>query len=376
MSLVKPSSHCPVCKHSIAWYDNIPIFAWFALRGRCRHCRGAFSFRYPLLELFTALLFVGLYVVYFMIGTRREMPVFLRGGWLVFTGHIILLCVLLASSLIDGEHWIIPLSVCYLAAGVGLLLSAIYPYFLSLEDNTLRHLVPYASGRSGAAALGALPGLGVSLLMLKFGIIKRSFEQWEQDEAGLSPSEETAPGAKSDQKESPSEKTPENVGAVENVRPEIIRELGFLAPILAGGLLSLWLLTGTGLNSWWEEIILTQKWLTGLLGSIFGFMIGGAVVWATRVLGSLAFGREAMGLGDVHLMAAVGAVLGWASPLIAFFVAPFFGLGWALTRLVLHRHREIPYGPFLSMGTVLVMIFYNVFIDYFANAFMPPQLNL
>jgi leader peptidase (prepilin peptidase)/N-methyltransferase len=121
-------------------------------------------------------------------------------------------------------------------------------------------------------------------------------------------------------------------------------------------------------------LITEQKWLTGLLGSVFGYMIGAAVVWATRILGSLAFGKEAMGLGDVHLMAAVGAVLGWASPTIAFFVAPFIGLGWAVARLLLHKEREIPYGPFLSVATLIVMIWHDPIVNYFLQAFTPQQL--
>jgi len=100
------------------------------------------------------------------------------------------------------------------------------------------------------------------------------------------------------------------------------------------------------------------------------------VVWATRILGSLVFGREAMGLGDVHLMAAVGAMLGWQSPTVAFFLAPFFGLGFAVLRLVIHRTREIPYGPFLSMATVLVMICHDAIVEYLMATLQPAQMTM
>lgn len=50
-SIVSPPSHCPSCGHCLAWYDNIPLISYMALRGRCRHCREAISIRYPLLEL-------------------------------------------------------------------------------------------------------------------------------------------------------------------------------------------------------------------------------------------------------------------------------------------------------------------------------------
>jgi len=376
LSIVRPASHCMGCKHPIAWYDNIPIISWFVLMGRCRHCRATFSFRYPFVELLTAMLFVGLYWAYFMEGVRSEMPLFGQGGYVVYSGHIIMLCALLACSLIDAEHWVIPLSVSYIAAGVGLIMSTIAPYWAAIRLESPWGLTPYASPGSGAAALGAVVGLAVSLLLLKFGLLKRSFAEWEQDQIDSqkkanSSGQSTAAGNSGDTATKNTVGT--SVGINTNVRREMMREIAFLAPIVAGGLIFLLVLGGEGgPGQWWQGIILEQKWMTGWLGGVFGFMIGGGVVWATRILGSLAFGKEAMGLGDVHLMAAVGAVLGWAGATIAFFVAPFFGLGWALTRLALHRSREIPYGPFLSMGTLLVMVLYDMIIGYFAGAFTIP----
>ncbi len=365
MSVVKPGSHCPLCKKAIAWYDNIPIFAWLLLRGRCRHCGAGFSIQYPMVELLTALLFVGLYWVYFRADLRGVLPGFEQGGWLVYGGHIVLVCVLLASSLIDAKHWIIPLSVSYLAAVVGVVLSMIWPYWLEVEPGQLWRLVPYATAKSGAAGLGAALGLAAGLIMLKLGLLKRSFAQLDEAHAKLAETTENGPT------EDPGDLIDQS-GIGINVRREMMLEVGFLSPAVMGGLIFMWILTAgggeSGLSRWWQEII-QQKWLAGLLGSIFGFMIGGGIVWATRILGTLSFGREAMGLGDVHLMAAAGAVLGWVSPTIAFFVAPFFGLGWAVARLALQGSREIPYGPFLSMGTLAVMVFYEPIVNYFINAF-------
>ena len=50
-SVVRPRSRCPGCGVGIAWYDNIPIVSWVALRGRCRSCGAAIAIRYPLVEL-------------------------------------------------------------------------------------------------------------------------------------------------------------------------------------------------------------------------------------------------------------------------------------------------------------------------------------
>ena len=56
--IVVERSHCPQCKHPLSWYENIPLFSWLALRGRCRHCHASISAQYPLVELLTMLLFV------------------------------------------------------------------------------------------------------------------------------------------------------------------------------------------------------------------------------------------------------------------------------------------------------------------------------
>jgi len=355
LSIVRPGSHCTQCKHPIAWYDNLPIVAWFILGGKCRHCHARFSIRYALVELFTALLFVFFFCWYFIGPGRADLPALNQGGWLIYASHVFLAGALLACSLIDAEHWIIPLEVSYTVAAIGLIAATAAPYVLPLPDQPYRALMPHATPLTAALALGAGLGLALSLALLRLKVLTRSFAEY--DEALVA-----AEKAGQEEPDIPL-----------HIRREMVRELAFLAPVALVAALALFLLTHNGpLANHWNQLLATQKWLTGLLGSVFGFMIGAAVVWVTRILGSLAFGREAMGLGDVHLMAGVGAILGWTSPLIAFFVAPFLGLGWALARLILHRAREIPYGPFLSAATVLVMLFHDRIVDYFAQVWAPP----
>lgn len=56
INIFKPRSHCPSCDHTIFWYDNIPIFSWLLLRGKCRFCKATISWLYPVIELATAII--------------------------------------------------------------------------------------------------------------------------------------------------------------------------------------------------------------------------------------------------------------------------------------------------------------------------------
>jgi len=62
-SLLIPNSFCPACKHAIAWYDLIPVVSWVLLRAKCRSCNAQISYLYPLIECFTALSFLTLFIV-------------------------------------------------------------------------------------------------------------------------------------------------------------------------------------------------------------------------------------------------------------------------------------------------------------------------
>src|SRR5690606_27373557 len=142
------------------------------------------------------------------------------------------------------------------------------------------------------------------------------------------------------------------------IRGQIGREILFLLPpaLLAG--LMVYLTGASGpMQVQWREL-LRADWLAGLLGAFNGALVGALVVWLTRIRGTLAFGRVAMGLGDVHLMFGVGAIIGGLGATVAFFIAPFFGLVLAVWMLLTGKRRELPYGPYLSLGTAAVMLLY------------------
>jgi prepilin signal peptidase PulO-like enzyme (type II secretory pathway) len=102
---------------------------------------------------------------------------------------------------------------------------------------------------------------------------------------------------------------------------------------------------------WWLG---GDRW-EGLLTSLVGMAAGGGIIWAVRIIGTAVLHREAMGFGDVTLMAMIGAFLGWQPCLLIFFLAPFAGLLVGVFSLAFHRESEIPYGPFLCLAAAMVM---------------------
>ena len=80
------------------------------------------------------------------------------------------------------------------------------------------------------------------------------------------------------------------------------------------------------------------------------------MIWAVRIVGGHALGQEAMGFGDVTLMAMIGAFLGWQATLIVFFLAPFAALFISVTQWLLTRRRDIAFGPYLCLSACFLVV--------------------
>ncbi len=94
LSLIRPRSHCPHCQNGVAWYDNIPLWSWLTLRGRCRHCGQPIAPLYPLIELASGLLAV-----------HTAWRFGLQGSTLLLIGLGFAFLVLMV---IDFYHYILP----------------------------------------------------------------------------------------------------------------------------------------------------------------------------------------------------------------------------------------------------------------------------
>jgi len=344
-SIITPPSACPACGKRIRFYDNIPLVSWLVLGRKCRYCKVPISPRYFVIELFTGLLFVALFIVYFRTGLRAGIGPFLGGGWLIYLVSLILLAAFTAASAIDLQFWVIPLSICWFVTAAGLIGSAVGVYIIHPSLIRAYSLLPSASAGTGSLAIGALAGLAVSWILLATGLIKRSYE--------------------SDTASKPSYESPAtNHEPRINHRLEACKEVIFLLPIIICSAAAFWIIKETAsVNKWWLDFA-QRPIIAGLLGSLWGYFVGCGIVWATRILGTLTFGKEAMGLGDVHLMGAAGAVIGSVFVVVAFFVAPFFGLAWAGFQMFFRKTRQIPYGPFLSLAVFAVMILHDWILNY------------
>jgi prepilin signal peptidase PulO-like enzyme (type II secretory pathway) len=95
--------------------------------------------------------------------------------------------------------------------------------------------------------------------------------------------------------------------------------------------------------------------LTASIGLFFGLWL----MWSVRLWAGFALGVEAMGFGDVVLLGMIGVFVGWQSCVVIFFLAPFAGIMPSLIAMFLGRGRMIPYGPFLSIATLLLIIFWS-----------------
>lgn len=262
------------------------------------------------------------------------------GGWLFYLVTMTLVAAFLAASLIDMELFIIPLEICWFVTVIGLAGTAVASFVI---DSPAIDLFPTVMGfpKLAAITLGGVIGLIVSLIGLYTGLIKPSYEMAEGEE----------------------------IDDVDNAQPfcdehdyddrkEVLKETLFLLPVIIGAIIALKITQMPAIAEKWANFT-ELPIISGLLGSLTGYLAGCAVVWATRIFGTLLFNKEAMGLGDVHLMGAAGAVIGAKWVVLAFFIAPFFGILWALYQAIFKKMRQIPYGPFLSMAVFSVIIFHD-----------------
>ena len=329
---ISPWSKAP--KHAPARRpdDRVPIFGWLGLRRESKlHGRG-FWIRPMLVELFLG---VGLAALYWWEvdqgGLWAAPPVPIPVNWgdvlnVQFFCHAVLITLMLVASLIDIDEKTIPDAIVVPGTLLGLAAAALYPWSL-LPANVaaapgefllLTSPRPWIAWLDGVPHLGSL-GLALACFWLWcFALMPRSWYSRHGWRRAL------------------------GLMLARLRRDSSTRVLLLVALVGTLGILGVWLLGG-------------PRW-QGLLTALVGMAAGGVLIWAVRIIGAITLHREAMGFGDVTLMAMLGTFLGWQNCLVIFFLAPFAALVIGVLNLLLHSDHEIPYGPFLCLAAVVSIV--------------------
>ena len=319
-SIAWPPSHCPHCKYSIPWYLNIPLLTWLYLHGKCANCRAPVSMRYFVVELMTGIAFMTCWLAY-----GHTSP-----------GVVFCLCIFLsgiiAGTFIDFEHFISPDEITYGGIVVGLACSFIFP---DLQQGASTHL----QGLFGSIK-GALFGAGLIYGVLRLGKLLLGKQRKELPQgcrvtfgdSGVQIGDETIAYEeffyrKTDEIEMDARRVEmaDRCYAAEKVRLRSER-----------------LTVG-------KDEFDPQK-----------------VPFLEAEASEITLPREAMGLGDVKFMAAVGAFLGWQSVIFTLMVSCVVGSAVGLTLIALKKSNQagrLAFVPYLALGTV-VWIFGGVRLWY------------
>jgi leader peptidase (prepilin peptidase) / N-methyltransferase len=219
-SLMWPASHCTACDRPLAWFENVPVFGWLALGGRCRTCRARISVQYPIVEALAGAVFVAGYVIY---------------GWTpLLAMRLLFATAMIVLFVIDLQHQILP--------------------------NVI-----------------TLPGIVV----------------------------------------------------------------GFVA-----------------------SLFLPPGWLSSLIG----ILAGGGILFAISEAYYWTRGHEGLGMGDVKMLAMIGAFLGWPLMLLTLILASFSGSIVGVALLASGRGSmklALPFGTFLAVGALVAAVAGDPILDWY-----------
>ncbi|MBN3962006.1 A24 family peptidase [Nostoc sp. NMS8] len=237
LSILWPPSRCPKCLNQLKAYDNVPVFGWISLKGRCRYCKSKISVRYPVVEGVTGIIFLLIFLVF-------QVSILTIGYWAFCSW-------LLALSLIDLDTMTLP--------------------------NPL----------------------------IKSGLV-----------------------------------------------------MGILFQMVVGFLPEA------------SSVALVNHLMMAIVGAVLGLWLFEAIA----LLGSIAFGKTAMGAGDAKLAAMMGAWLGWKYLLLASFIACALGALIGSGAMMRSRQRlgqKMPFGPFLALGSVITLFSGEAILSSYLRLFFP-----
>ncbi len=309
-------SFCPLCKKPIPMWLNFPMISWLWLRGKCRECKAPIAFRYFGVELLTAVLFTVVWWLFAQQVPAVEVVIFI---W-------ILMALLVAITFIDAEHLIIPTSLTWAGSIIGLGACAAYPQLPVLAGNAgnwfagLKHgVIGWIVGFVGLWFIVELGKLAFGKKALKFDKpVEWSLKEPEGDDDPMLFVIDGEPIAWWDIF---SRKTDRLIVEAHDIRVD--------GESLGGGALTI------------------REFDTQLPDGTIVHLTKMKSLDGTAI--SAVIPREAMGMGDVHLLGMIGAFFGWTGVFFSLFAGSIFAIIAALIGRI-GFGKQLPFGPFLAMG--------------------------
>ncbi len=158
LSVVRPRSRCPACRTPVRAIDNLPVVSWVLLRGRCRGCKGAISWRYPAVEALVGAL--AAYVVYAIV-LRSAAPPGDLAPWFHAGAVFLVTAAMTAAALIDIDHRILPDSITIPGMWIAPVLAALVPELTLGAGRDVPWPLPGACPERLAAAVVGVAGIVV-----------------------------------------------------------------------------------------------------------------------------------------------------------------------------------------------------------------------
>jgi leader peptidase (prepilin peptidase)/N-methyltransferase len=330
-SIVTPPSHCPHCRYSIPFYLNIPLVTWIYLRGKCANCRAPISARYFLVELLTGVIFLAAWLA------------FGRSSALLALAYCVILSGFIAATFIDFAHFIIPDEITLGGIVVGFLCSLAVPalHGVSERATALRY-----------SMVGIAIGGGVIYGILRLGKLLFGRQKFSLDPNSRLVFTESAL------------LLPDRQIPYEDIfyrKSDTIRITATEVEMIDRCYRNV-------------PVSLTQTVLT-VGEDIFQ---PETIPHLEVVTSELTIPREAMGLGDVKFMAAIGAFIGGSGVFFALMLSAIIGSVVGVGAIIIGRKEwssRIPYGPYIAVAaTIWIFLPYAYQIEWQTYLLFFPQI--
>jgi len=329
ISVNKPRrSFCPACHAPIPWQQNIPLFSWLLLRGRCAKCGGRIAFRYFGVELLTAFLFLAVWVFF---------------PWQVAIAYWVFVSILIVATFVDLEHFIIPDQITIGGAIVGIVASVVVPALMD-TDSRVAALV--------RSVLATALGYVILWIVLEGGKIAFGKKRVELD----APTRFTWTRQGDDADFA--------VGEERSLWSDYFaREKDRLLLHCDEATIDQRTFGPEVLEFHYNRVrVGNDEFLLDTVDQISG------------VARELEIPREAMGRGDLKFLAAIGAFLGWRGVLFSIFAGSVAGSIVGLATLLVGKRvwsAKLPFGPYLALGALIWIFFGEKFVRWYFQLISP-----